>query len=270
MVLTIEEVKSRAEKLGKWIILSDLYRNGYLKLDCECVNCGFKHKLCWQDIQQGVDCPQCTKKVKKVVKKKKVKQRKIKPKKKVIQKEKVKQQKKHPGKKVGRPKNPPTHKEMLQEIIPVKDIFDKEEEKIYSALTEIYLKDFDKEDLTSSDMDDIMSLAMNKVLEIRLLRSSKGDADKQIDTSAAIERLKRQTEKIKENLSSRRKDRINPNEFKGFSIVDLAVAFDLSKKRRLADKIELLKQEEKEIVEKRKEYTGNRYDVDVDQKELED
>lgn len=173
-------------------------------------------------------------------------------------------------KKLGRPKNPPSHKELLKDIIPLKDIFDEDEEKIYNALTDIYLKDFDKDDLTSSDMDDIMSLAMNKVLEIRLLKSSKGDTDKQIDVSAAIEKLKKQTEKIKENLSSRRRDRINPNEFKGFSIVDLAVAFDLEKKRKLADKIEMLRQEEKEVVEKRKEYTGNRYDADVDQKELED
>lgn len=270
MVLTIEEVKCRSEKLGKWVVLSDLYRNKYLKLDCECVNCGFKHNLSWQDIQQGVGCPQCIEKVKKVVRKKKVKQKKLKSKKKVIQKEKIKQQKKYPRKKVGRPKNPPTHKEMLQEIIPVKDIFDEEEERIYNSLTDIYLKDFDKEDLTSSDMDDIMSLAMNKVLEIRLLKSSKGDTDKQIDVSAAIEKLKKQTEKIKENLSSRRKDRINPNEFKGFSIVDLAVAFDLDKRRKLADKIDLLRQEEKEIVEKRKEYTGNRCDLDIDQKELEE
>ena len=76
--------------------------------------------------------------------------------------------------------------------------------------------------------------------------------------------------KIKENLSARRRDRINPNEFKGFSIVDLAVAFDLEKKRRLDEKTRLLKKEEVEAKEKRSDYTGNRYDADVDQKDFEE
>lgn len=170
----------------------------------------------------------------------------------------------------GRPKNPPGHKEMLKEVIPVKDIFSDDELVIYNSLVDIYFKDFDKDDLTSSDMDDIMSLAINKVLEIRLLKASKGEPGDLIDMSAAIEKLKKQNEKIKENLSARRRDRINPNEFKGFSIVDLAVAFDFEKKRKIAEKIEVLKEEEEETREKRKEYIGNRYDMDVDQKELED
>lgn len=171
---------------------------------------------------------------------------------------------------VGRPKNPPSHKEMLKDIIPVKDIFDDVELNIYNSLVDIYFKDFDKDDLTSSDMDDIMSLAMNKVLEIRLLKSSKGDPANTMDISNAIEKLKKQSEKIKENLSARRKDRINPNEFKGFSIVDLAVAFDFEKKRRITEKITSLKEEEEDTKKKRSDYIGNRYDVDVNQKDQED
>jgi len=164
----------------------------------------------------------------------------------------------------GRPKNPPAYKEILKNIIPIKDIFDEDEEKIYNSLVDVYLKDFDEGDLTSSDMDDIFSLAMNRVLEIRLLKNSKGNVDKQVDVSAAIEKLRKQTEKIKENLSSRRRDRINPNEFKGFSIVDLAVAFDEDRKQTLMAKDEDLKAEERRILAQRKDYTGNRYDVDVD------
>jgi len=172
--------------------------------------------------------------------------------------------------KVGRPKNPPEHKEILKEIIPIKDIFDEDEERIYNSLVDVYLKDFDEGDLTSSDMDDIFSLAMNRVLEIRLLKDSKGDIDKQVDVSAAIEKLRKQSEKIKENLSSRRRDRINPNEFKGFSIVDLAVAYDEDRKHVLMAKVEDLKEEERRILEQRKDYTGNRYDVDVDTMQEED
>jgi hypothetical protein len=164
--------------------------------------------------------------------------------------------------KIGRPKNPPGFSEILKEIMPLEDIFEEKELILYNSLIEVYLKDFDEEDLTSGDMDDIMSMAMNRVLEMRLLTSSKGNVDKQLDVSQSIERLRKQTEKIKENLSARRKDRINPNEFKGFSIVDLAVAFDEEKRKKLARKINKLNKEEIVVKESRKDYSGNRYDID--------
>jgi hypothetical protein len=164
---------------------------------------------------------------------------------------------------MGRPKNPPKPQEMLKEVIPIDDIFLEDEKKIYNSLVDIYLNDFDKDDLTSSDMDDIMSLAMNKVLEIKLLKSSKGSTDKQLDISNAIEKLRKQTEKIKDNLSSRRKDRINPHEHKGFSIVDLAVAFDQKRKKRFAERIKTHKKEEEETLIEYNKFEGNRHDVDV-------
>lgn len=167
----------------------------------------------------------------------------------------------------GRPRNPPKAKAMLKEIIPVADIFDEDELPIYHALVDLYLKDFEDEDLTSSDMDDVMSLATNKVLEIRLLKSSKGDAAKHLDISAAIEKLRKQNDKIKDNLSSRRKDRIDPARVKGLSIVDLAVAFEDEKKQALQDRVAFLSGEEQEVLEDRKEYIGNRYDVDADTKD---
>lgn len=163
----------------------------------------------------------------------------------------------------GRPKNPPKAKEMLKEVIPIDDIFEEEEKKIYESLVDIYLNDFDKEDLTSSDMDDIMSLAMNRVLEIRLLKASKGEAEKHLDISNAIEKLRKQNDKIKDNLSSRRKDRINPNEYKGFSIVDLAVAFEQNKKKALLEKGKKHKLEEEKILKMYNEHDGNKYDADV-------
>ena len=162
----------------------------------------------------------------------------------------------------GRPKNPPKVKEMLKEVIPVAELFEEDELKIYESLVDIYLKDFDEDDLTAGDMDDIMSLAMNRVFEIRLLKTSKGDPNAQIDIATAIEKIRKESQKLKENLFSRRKDRINPNEFKGFSIVDLAVAFDNEKKLILAEKTKGLLEEEQRVLEKRGDYSGNRYDVD--------
>jgi hypothetical protein len=162
----------------------------------------------------------------------------------------------------GRPKNPPTAKKMLKEVLPIDQIFNEDEIELYNKLVDVYLQDFDTDDLTSSDMDDILDLAKNRVFEFRLLKESKDSANI-LDTSTAIEKLSKKNEKIKENLSSRRRDRINPNEFKGFSIVDLAVAYDVDKKAKLQKKADKLKQEEQEMLENRRDYKGNRYDADV-------
>jgi hypothetical protein len=167
----------------------------------------------------------------------------------------------------GRGKHPPKAKKLLKEILPVSDIFDTSELEVYNNLVDVYLQDFDEDELTSSDTDDILDLAKNRVLEFRLLKTSKTDTDKQIDISAAIERLNKENKKIKESLSSRRKDRIDPNKYKGFSIVDLAVAFDEQKKEKLYETIKGNKLEESLFMESRKDYFGNRFDSDTNTKD---
>ena len=167
----------------------------------------------------------------------------------------------------GRPKNPPKPKKMIKEIIPIDEIFLPDEASIYHDFVDVYLADFDQEDLTSGDMDDIMDLAKNRVLEFRLLRTSRDDTDRQVDISAALEKIRKENKVLKENLATRRKDRINPNEFKGFSIVDLAVAFDEKKKLKLQEQIRKNIEEEEAILESRKDYSGNRYDVETEMDE---
>jgi hypothetical protein len=135
---------------------------------------------------------------------------------------------------VGRPKGAPKARELLKVMIPIKDMFTDEELPIYNGLVDIYLNDFDEDDLTSSDIDDIMILATNKIIEIRLLKSSKDKASDHLNYSSSLEKLRKQSDKIKDNLASRRKDRVDiNNEFKGFSIIDLAVGFDDAKKLKL-------------------------------------
>ena len=165
--------------------------------------------------------------------------------------------------KKGRPKNPPKFKELLQKLIPASDIFEENELVMYEGLIGIYLKDFDESQLTANDVDDIFSIAMNRVLEIRLLKASKGSANMQIDTSAAIEKLRKQTEKMKDNLAARRKDRIDPKKYSGFSIVDLAVAFDTEKKRESMERIGQFREEDDEIV-KSELLIGNKNDEDAE------
>lgn len=161
----------------------------------------------------------------------------------------------------GRPKKPPVMGKLIKDIVPINDIFDEDEQVMYKDLLSVYLQDFDDNDLTSSDFDDIISLATNKVLSYRLLKDSKGDPDKQLDISSAIEKMDRRCEKIKESLSSRRKDRVDPNALKGFSIVDLAVAYDNEARAKHAKRLEKMRGEEKEMLVKRKNYHGNRNDA---------
>lgn len=167
----------------------------------------------------------------------------------------------------GRPKNPPKAKKMLKEIVPVDLIFNEDELELYNSLVDVYLGDFDQKDLTSADMDDIMGLATNKVLEIRLLKTSKNDEAKQLDISNAMEKLRKQSEKMKENLSARRRDRVDPNKYKGFSIVNLAVAFDEKRKEDLMQKKRELKKNQEDALSSRKDYKGNQYDSDVKEKD---
>jgi len=162
----------------------------------------------------------------------------------------------------GRPKNPPKFKELLNKYIPTAEIFDDKELPMFEGLVGIYLKDFDESQLTANDIDDIFSIAMNRVLEIRLLKGSKGNPDDLIDTSASIEKLRKQTEKLKENLAARRRDRIDPKKYGGFSIVDLAVSYDLDKKRENMDRALKMKEEEEEVL-RSELLIGNRDDADA-------
>jgi hypothetical protein len=148
---------------------------------------------------------------------------------------------------VGRPKSPPKAREILTEILPIKDMFSEEELPIYYGLIDIYLKDFDEDDLTSSDIDDIMVLASNKIIEVRLMKSSRDKASDHLNFSSSLEKLRKQSDKIKDNLASRRKDRVDINEFKGFSIIDLAVGFDDAKKLKLELQARKMKEEQVDI-----------------------
>jgi hypothetical protein len=169
----------------------------------------------------------------------------------------------------GRPPKAPDFRTMLADSVPSADIFDEGEKKMYENLVNIYLKDFDEDQLTANDMDDIMSISMNRVLEFRLLKASKKDPSKQIDASTAIERLRKQTDKLKESLGSRRKDRIDPRKFSGFSIVDLAVNFDAEKKKALYGRDTSYRSEE-DTLSNSDLMVGNKDDEDAGVVEIDD
>lgn len=154
----------------------------------------------------------------------------------------------------------PKIKKLIREIIPVDSIFNEEEAQMYDEFILAYISDFDEEELSSSDLDDITNLAMNKVLAYRLLQKSKDDINMQLDVANSLEKLDKRNEKLKESLSTRRRDRIDPNELKGFSIVDLVSAYDQEQRDKHSARLEKMRKEEEKTLEKRKDYHGNRYD----------
>jgi hypothetical protein len=166
----------------------------------------------------------------------------------------------------GRPKKIPKPSDLIRDHLPVEDIFDEKELEIYNKLVDIYLKDFEDEDLNSNDMDDIINLALNRVMEFRLLKESKGSASEHINVSASIEKLRKHNAVIKDNLFARRKDRIDPNKYKGYSIIDLVASFDEERAKQLNAREAKLQEEEKEILKKRKDYKGNKDDKDRENK----
>lgn len=163
----------------------------------------------------------------------------------------------------GRPKKAPGPKDILTNHIPVTDIFNEDELEIYNKLVDIYLKDIDDDDdFSSNDMDDIINLAINRVMEFRLLKESKNDVSNHLNASSAIERLRKHSNTIKESLSFRRKDRIDPDKYKGYTIADLVAAYDEEKAKVRSEREEKFREEEKKILEKRKNYSGNKDDKD--------
>lgn len=137
-------------------------------------------------------------------------------------------------------------RKILIAFLPDKKIWkDVQEEKDFYTILNSYISDFDLDELNSSDIEDIVSLAVNRVIENRLLAISPNDPNVLVDVSTTIEKFRKHSEKVKMSLASRRTDRIDPKMTQNFSIVDLVHAFDDRKKAEFQERIK--RQEEEEI-----------------------
>ncbi len=125
-----------------------------------------------------------------------------------------------------------------------------EETRFYIAFN-AFLMDFDIYELSSSDMEDIVSLAMNRILEARLLAATTEEVDDLIDVSQTMERFRKHSEKCKSSLSSRRSDRIDPKNKQNFSIVDIVYAYDDKKKVEYSERIARMEKENEEFRKKK-------------------
>jgi len=119
---------------------------------------------------------------------------------------------------------------MLDKIFPAREILaNRKEQNIYYNILRLFLKDFDLKELSSSDIHDLMTLALNAVIECRLVKAAKGEK-MMLEASPTLEKLRRHSGEIKKNLASRRVDRIDTKNRPIFSIVELAAHLDSQNK----------------------------------------
>jgi hypothetical protein len=134
-----------------------------------------------------------------------------------------------------------------------------DEEKAFYTILNSYMNDFDLAELNSSDIEDIVGLAVNRVIENRLLELSSTDPNILVDVAPTIERFRKHSDKVKGNLASRRSDRIDPKSRQNFSIVDLVCSFDDKKKNSFDNRMEELNREEDEyLLNKEKRLDGKK------------
>jgi hypothetical protein len=104
------------------------------------------------------------------------------------------------------------------------------EQDLYYSHVKLVCQDFEIEELTFSDIDDILTLAANYVHIHRLQKGSSKNPMLTLEAAPTIERYKKDSAKIKSNLANRRVDRIDVKNKPAFSIVDLATSLDAQEK----------------------------------------
>ena len=103
--------------------------------------------------------------------------------------------------------------DLLELIVAAKEVCkDKKEQDRFMSYVKEYLKEYGKKgaELTISDMDDIATLCINNIMITRLYKEAKGPDRSIADVMAAVDRFKKDNVKLKENLASTRKDRVDP------------------------------------------------------------
>lgn len=154
--------------------------------------------------------------------------------------------------------------DIILKLLPIEEMFDPSEQVLYKDYLTVLLSDFNVDELSSGDIDDVISMAQMRVLEIRLLKACKDKPTKLLDASMALEKLRRDMQKTKENLGTRRRDRVSIRQRTDISIVDLAALFDNERKAEWEEEEAKLGGEEELLSKKFEEFPGNVNDVDAD------
>lgn len=134
-------------------------------------------------------------------------------------------------------------------MMPARSVLvDRQEQLVYYNTIYLFLKDFSVDELSFSDMDDVITLAVNRVLEQRLLQACRKSDKMLLEAAPSLEKFRKHSDKIKQNLASRRVDRIDLKNKPSMSIVELAAHLDAKKALDFESRLEALKQESEDFV----------------------
>jgi len=140
--------------------------------------------------------------------------------------------------------------ELLDTIIPKNDVFKGNTEKErFTKYLKAYIKEYGSKgaELTISDLDDISQLCKNKILEDRLLKEARITDIGVADVMASIDRLKKDNVKLKEQLASTRRDRVDPRAGQFITVMDLIEDYSRGAREGFEQKMERYKAEEDEF-----------------------
>ena len=145
----------------------------------------------------------------------------------------------------------------IEKLMPALDVLaNRKEQEVYYNYIHLILMDFDVEDLTSSDIDDIITLALNRVIEYRLLKGGAKNPMLILEAAPTIEKFRKFSEKIKSSLASRRVDRIDVKNRPAFSVVNLAATLDEADKADYERRIKELERTASEYVAPERDEEG--------------
>lgn len=137
----------------------------------------------------------------------------------------------------------------IEKLMPALDVLaNRKEQEVYYNYINLILQDFDVDDLTASDIDDIITLALNRVIEYRLLKGGAKNPMLILEAAPTIEKFRKFSEKIKSSLASRRVDRIDVKNRPSFSIVDLASTLDAQDQADYSKRLNRMSDEDKTYV----------------------
>jgi hypothetical protein len=148
--------------------------------------------------------------------------------------------------------------EAIEKLFPATGILqNRAEQEIYYTYLKLMLKDFINDELTASDIDDIITLAVNRVLENRLLQAAQMNKGKMLmEAMGSIQKLRQSSEKIKGALASRRVDRVDLKSRPAMSIVNLVEQLDAQEKADMDQRLKDMEKERKTFVAPKRDEDG--------------
>ncbi len=147
---------------------------------------------------------------------------------------------------------------VIDSIMPARKVLkDRDEQEVFYNTINLFIKDFDSKELSFSDYDDIVTLAMNSILIQRLLKAATSGEKLILEAGPTIEKFRKHSDKIKTNLASRRVDRIDLKTKPALSIVELAAHLDHEKKLDFEKRMEKLEQAEADHKPPLRDEAGN-------------